>query len=109
MKVNKIQIRHYKLGDIIINSEIEKNINEQIGNIVSDYSKYPKYFHAKIVENENGTFNISNINVITPETINVGMMYNSKGNKSFITVITNKNVSEDIIVYPLGIISVTYN
>lgn len=109
MKVKQIQINHPQLGQIVINSEVEKEINELIGTITNDYSKYPKYYHADIYKNKDGTFKIENLKIITPETINVGMMKTQYGCKSFVTLITNKNASSDIIVYPSGVISVSYN
>lgn len=109
MKVNQIQINHPQLGQIVINSSVEKEINELIGTITDDYAKYPKYYHANIFKNEDGTFKIENLNIITPETINVGMMRTQGGCKSFVTLITNKKASADIVVYPSGVISVSYN
>lgn len=109
MKVKQIQINHPQLGQIVVNSSIEKEINELIGTVTDDYSKYPKYYHADIYKNEDGTFKIENLNIITPESINVGMMKTQGGCKSFVTLITNKKASADIVVYPSGVISVLYN
>lgn len=109
MKVKQIQINHPQLGQIVINSSVEKEINELIGTITHDYAKYPKYYHADIYKNSDDTFKIENLNIITPETINVGMMKTQGGCKSFVTLITNKKASADIVVYPSGVISVSYN
>ena len=109
MKVKQIQINHPQLGQIVINSSVEKEINELIGTITDDYAKYPKYYHANIFKNEDGTFKIENLNIITPQSVNVGMMKTQGGCKSFVTLITNKTASEDIVIYPAGVISVEYN
>ena len=108
MKVKQIQINHPQLGQIVINSSVEKEINELIGTITDDYAKYPKYYHADIYKNPDDTFKIENLNIITTETINVGMMKTQYGCKSFVTLITNKKASEDIVIYPAGVISVLY-
>jgi hypothetical protein len=109
MKVKQIQINHPQLGQIVVNSKVEKEINDMIGTITHDYAKYPKYYHANIFKNEDGTFKIENLNIITPQSVNVGMMKTPVGCKSFVTLITNKKASEDIVVYPSGVISVSYN
>jgi len=108
MEVKQIHIKHPALGEIIVNGLIEKEINEQIGDISDDFSKYPQYYHAKISKNEDGTFYIQNFGVIKPEGINVGFMDNSKGSKTFVTIITNRKAGDDIMIYPSAIMSVTY-
>ena len=109
MKVKQIQINHPQLGQIVINSSIDEKTNELIGTITHDYSKYPNYYHADIYKNADGTFKIENLNIIKPEPINTGIMKTKGGYKSFVTLITNKRASEDIVVYPSGVISVLYN
>ena len=109
MKVKQIEIKHPQLGQIVINSSVDEKINELIGTITHDYSKQPNYYYADIYKNTDGTFKIENLNIITPEPINVGMMKTKGGCKSFVTLITNKRVSDYIVVYPSGVISVLYN
>jgi len=106
MKVNQIHIKHPILGEIIVNGAIDKEISEKIGDILEDYSKYPEYYYADITKNEDGTFYLQKFCVIKPESINVGWMDNSKGQKNFITVVTNRNISDDIMIYPSAILSV---
>ena len=102
----KLHIKHSTLGEILIHSEVEKGMNEKIGTVTDDYSKYPQYYHAKIEKNEDGTFSIEDLRIIQPETINVGMMKTSTGGKSFITVITNRLVEEGVtVVYPSAVLS----
>lgn len=109
MKINHIYIKHPNLGEIIIHGEISKEIEEQIGDVTNDYSKTPIYYHAQITKNENETFNIKDFRVIKPEGLNIGTMNNSKGNKTFITVITNKKAGNEITIYPSAVLSVEYN
>ena len=109
MKVNQIQFNHPQLGIIVVNSSVDKEINELIGTITDDYAKYPMYYHADIYKNEDGTFKIEYLNIIQPESIIVGAMKTSYGCKNSIRIITNRKASEDIVVYPSGVISVSYN
>ena len=109
MKVKEIQINHPQLGQIVINSDIDKETNELIGTITDDYAKYPMYYHADIFKNEDGTFKIENLNIIQPQTIIVGLMRTSYGSKNTVKIITNRKASEDIVVYPSGVISVKYS
>jgi len=109
MKVKKLKIDYSGLGTIEIHTEIPKEMKEAVGDISSDYSKYPCFYHANITKTEDGTFEIQNLMVIKPDTVNVGWMENSKGNKNFITVIKNMQVGDDITVYPKGVVSVVYN
>jgi hypothetical protein len=109
MKVKQIQFNHPQLGKIVVNSSVDKEINELIGTITDDYAKYPKYYYADIYKNEDGTFKIEKLNIITPEIINVGIIKTQGGCKNFVNIITNKKASEDIVVYPSGVISVSYN
>ena len=108
MKVKQIQIKHPSLGEIVVNSGIEKDIAEQIGDICSDYSNEPLYYCANISKNEDETFSLKNLHVIRPEGIHIGWMKNSKGEKNFITVVTNKKAADDITVYPSAVLSVIY-
>ena len=82
MKVDKIHIKHPFLGEIVVFGTIKKEINEQIGNTVSDSSKEPKYYCDEITKNEDGTFHLKNLEGIEPESLNVGYMDNSKGKKT---------------------------
>lgn len=109
MRVKEIQIIHPQLGQIVINSSVEKEINELIGTITDDFAKYPMYYHADIFKSEDGTFKIENLNIIQPESIIVGAMKTSYGGKNSVKIITNRKVSEDIVVYPSGIVSVKYD
>jgi len=109
MKTKQINIKHPKLGEIEIYSEIPNNILQRIGDVTFDYSKELLFYHADITKNNDGTFDIKNLSVIMPESINVGHMDNKKGCKNFITVITNRRISKDITVYPSSILSVIYN
>lgn len=105
MSVKKICFKHPSLGEIVVHSAIEESINEQIGDVVQDYSKAPLYYHATIIQRDDNTFLIKWLKEIKPEVIYIGWLSNSKGKKSFITVITNKQISEDdIIVYPSAIL-----
>lgn len=109
MKVNQIHIKHPILGEIIVNGSIEKKISEQIGDISEDYSKYPEYYYSEITKNEDGTFFLQKFGIIKPEGLNVGWMDNSKGQKNFITVVTNRKAGDDIMIYPSAVMSVVYN
>ena len=101
MKVKKLKIDYSGLGTIEIHTEMPNEIKEIIGEVSGDYSKYPCFYHAN--------FDIQNLMVIKPDSVNVGWMKNSKGNKNFITVIKNMQVGDDITIYPKGVISVVYN
>jgi len=109
MKVKQITIKHPELGEISINGSIEESIQDKIGDVTNDYSNELLFYHAEIQENNNQIFSIKNLNVIKPESINVGWMENKKGHKNFITIITNRKISEDINIYPLAVLSVIYN
>ncbi len=109
MKVKKLKIEHSELGLMEVNTEIPKEVKEIVGDVASDYSKYPCFYHADITKTQDGNFEIKNLMVIKPDGVNVGWMENSKGNKNFITVIKNMKVGDDITVYPKGVISVIYN
>ena len=108
MKIKQIQINHPELGQIVINSEVEKEINDKIGTITEDYSKYPMYYHANIFKNEDGTFKIDNLSIITPKSLKVGIKKTNSGFINFITVITNNPVGKDIVVYPSGVLTISY-
>jgi len=109
MKVKKLKIDYSGLGTIEIYTEIPKEIKEVVGDVSSDYSKYPCFYHANITKTEEGNFDIQNLMVIKPDSVNVGWMENSKGTKNFINVIKNMQFGDDIVVYPRGVISVVYN
>lgn len=109
MKVKQIQINHPQLGQIVINSSVEKEINELIGTITNDYSKYPMYYHGDIYKNEDGTFKIQGLSIVQPESVIVGLMRTSYGSKNSVKIITNRKASEDIVVYPSGVVSVKYH
>lgn len=107
--LKEIQIKHPELGEIIIYSELAEGMNDQIGTITSDYSKYPCYYYANILKNADGTFTIKDLNVIKPEAINVGFMKTSSGGKGFITVITNRHIKGELVMYPSGVIYVKHD
>jgi hypothetical protein len=109
MKVKQISIKHTELGEIQIYSEIPNHIQQQIGDVVRDYSKGILFYHAEIEKNDDGTFKIMNLSVVRNECIIIGYMNNDKGVKNFITVVTNKKISDDFVVYPIAILSVIYN
>jgi hypothetical protein len=109
MKVNQIQFNHPQLGMIVVNSSVDKEINDMIGTITDDYAKYPMYYHANVFKNNDGTFEIKELKIIKPECIIVGMIKTQIGCKNHVNLITNKKASEDIVVYPSGVISVSYN
>jgi hypothetical protein len=109
MTVNKIEINHSELGLIEINTSIPKDIKENVGDVLDPNSKYKCFFHAEVQKNEDGTFDIRKLKVITPESVNVGWMENSKGRGNYITVIKNIFAGDDITIYPNGVLSVTYN
>lgn len=109
MKVKKIKIDYSGLGLIEVNTEIPKEIKEIVGDVTIDHTKQPCFYHANITKTQDGNFQINNLMVIKPESVNVGWMQNSKGNKNFITVIKNIKVDDNITVYPKGVISVVYN
>ena len=67
------------------------------------------YYRADIFKNEDGTFKIENLSIIQPESIIIGLMRTSYGNKNSVRIITNRKASEDIVVYPSGVISIKYN
>lgn len=108
-KVKQIKFNHPDLGVIAVNDSIPIEINETIGNVVEDYSKVIEYYHANIAPNNDGTFVITDLKLIAPFALNIGWFKNSKGNKNFITVISNRSVSSNIIAYPASIHSVIYH
>lgn len=108
VKVKQIEINHPSFGNIIINSVIPEEIMQKIGDVTGDYSKSPVFYYSSIIKNEDGTFCIKNLMVIKPESVNVGWMENSKGNKTFITVIVNRKAGDNIVIYPRSILSVIY-
>jgi hypothetical protein len=108
MQISQIQIKHPSLGEIVINTSIPDFIQERIGDVVEDYSKGLQHYHAEVSTENKELFSIKNLCLISYEPINIGWMQNSKGNKNFITVITNKLVCENIDVYSAGVISVNY-
>lgn len=109
MKVKQISIKHPELGDIEINSTIQKQVADKIGDVAEDYTRECLFYYSDINKNEDGTFDINKLMVIQPERLDVGWMNNSKGNKGFITVITNRVAGDDITIYPNAIMSVIYN
>lgn len=109
MKVKQISIKHPEQGEIQIHTSIPKDIGETIGDVVSDYSKGCPFYHAKVVKNEDETFSIDNLKVIKPDSVRVGWMENSKGKKTFITVVKNIPLGDNVVIYPNGVISVGYN
>jgi hypothetical protein len=104
-KIKKIEFKHPELGIIIVNSEIEKEVSEKIGDVINDNSKFC-YYHGKILKNEDGTFTIPKLLIIENEFIDVGMMNNSKGIKNYLNIITNKKCFDGIVIYPSAINSV---
>lgn len=106
IKIKKIQIKHPELGEILINSEVSDEVNNMIGTITHDYAKLPSYYHAKITENEDGTFKIKDLHHISPETINIGVKRVSGGLKTYVNIITNKSVSKDLIIYPNAVLAI---
>ena len=108
-KLQEIQIIHPQLGKIIIHSELEEEMNNQIGKTTADHQKYPIYYYADITKNGDGTFTIRNFHVIKPEAIDVGYRKIPSGGKSFITVITNRWIKGDLVVYPSGVIYAKYH
>jgi hypothetical protein len=107
-KVKHIHVNHPKHGEIKIRTSIPSDINEMIGDVVSDYSKSPQLYHADVVENQDGTFDIKELKVIKPDKVGTGWMSNKKGNKNFITVIKNMPAGDDTTIYHAGVISVNY-
>jgi len=108
MEINQIQIKHPILGEILINTSIYDFIHERIGDVIPDYSKELEYYHAEVKTEDKEKFTIKNLYRISPEAINVGFMQNKKGNKNFITVITNRKASEDLDIYSSSVLSVAY-
>ncbi len=106
--VKSIQINHSKLGIIDINTKIPNDINEYIGDVVDDYGCGLKFYHASVSIKEDGGFDIKNLSVIKPDSVNIGFMNNSKGIKNFISVVKNMHVDDSITVYPSAILSVIY-
>lgn len=107
-EIKQININHQILGNIIIHTFVPKDIKELIGDVVGDYSRDPEFYYSEIIMNKDGAFFIKNLRVIRPENINVGWMDNSKGVKNFITVITDREAGDDILIYPPAIYSVIY-
>jgi len=108
MEIKSITVEHPQLGKITVNSEIPQEVNDLIGTITHDFSKDSGYYHGDIVANDNGTFHIRNLCVVKPESISVGFMKTGLGSKTFVTLFTNRNVSDDITFYPSGVCSATY-
>lgn len=109
IEVKEIEIKHPTEGDITINTAIPDEINESIGEIENSFGKDPGFYHATVIKNKDGTFDIKNLKVIKPDSVNVGWFSNSKGNRNYINVIKNLHVGDDLTIYPSGIISVIYN
>ena len=109
MEVKQIEIKHHKLGDIVINTSVSDDMNNSIGTIVRDFSKEPCFYHAHVYKNEDGSFDIQQLRLIKPDTVNIGSMKMSWGSKNYITVIKNMYTdNEDFTVYPSGVLSVVY-
>lgn len=106
--IKQITIKHPVLGEIVINSEVDKEINDLIGTITTNYSKYPNYYYANIAKNDDGSFKISRLRIIQPESIVVGFHKTDSGSSNCITVVTNRLLfdGDSITVYPLGILSI---
>lgn len=102
----KVKIKHEDLGEIVIHSELPKEVNDIIGTVVGDYYKY-KFYHATIEEDENNRFIIRHLHIITPKIINVGSISTScGGSKNFVNIMHNVYLLEHLIIYPLGILYV---
>ena len=110
MKLVSISIIHPTLGDITVNTSVPKDIQEKIGDVVPDYCRTTALYYGHIGTNGDGVFTLNGLMVIQPEQIDVGLMNNSKGNKTFITVMTNKPADIGFIhlIYPNAIKSVCY-
>lgn len=106
-KINKIKINHLDLGDIEIHSSLPKKINDLIGAIASDYSKFSFYF-ADIILNDNETVTLERLNVIKPESVDVGFIKTDYGSKNYINIYKNLIVSREIICYNSSIHSIYY-
>ena len=110
MKVKQIEINHPNYGKIIISTSVPDNIEESIGDVVTYNSERLCLYYANVLKNEDGTFDIKGLRVIKPDSVNVGWMNNSKGNKNYIEVVKNMSMEDgDMTVYPNGILSVIYN
>lgn len=107
MKIKSIHIKLPKKEDVLIHSELDENTNEMIGKTVNDYNKFI-YYYAKITEEKNGAFSIKDLYVVKPEAFNVGnMKLNQNGGlKNYITVITNRKMEDNLLIYPNAILSV---
>tara|TARA_R110000796_G_scaffold73774_3_gene165754 strand:- start:1655 stop:2002 length:348 start_codon:yes stop_codon:yes gene_type:complete len=108
MNIETVQIKHHELGVIKIRKSIPKDIEETIGDITFDGLRNPIIYHADIEKLKDNCFSFVNFRVIIPETVNVGWMNNSKGNKNFITVIKNISAGDAFIAYPSSILTVIY-
>jgi len=108
MKIDKIKCIHPTLGEITVNREVPKSLEETIGDTVTDFCNSESYYHGEITKMQNGQFHINNLMVIKNEGVIVGPMRNAKGNKNYITVVKNLHVNTDTIICPTGVISYEY-
>lgn len=111
-EVKSINISHPTKGNIVVfqsEAVIKGEFGAMIGDVVTDHSPIPYIYHAKITKNKDNYFNIIDLKVIKPDAVIVGFMDNSKGCQNYITVIKNIDVTESMMVFPSGVLSVTYS
>ena len=110
MKLVSISIIHPTLGDITVNTSVPKDIQEKIGDVLLDFCRTTPFYCGRVGKNSDGMFSLNGLMVVQSEKIDVGWMNNSKGNKTFITVMTNKPADIGFIhlIYPNAIKSVCY-
>lgn len=95
MPIKQIQFRHPHLGEIIVHSQLTKEIEDVLQNGAKWNISYSfKYYHATdIKKNQDGTFSISSLQLVHPKQI---------WGKELI----NQIAGDDIIIYPSAVLSV---
>jgi len=105
-KIKEIRINHNTLGDITVNFELHKSVNDMIGTISGDYDKYC-YYYANISENENGTITLNDLMVVKADSVNVGFKNVNGGCKNYIKVFKN-TINREMVLYPKSMFSIIY-
>lgn len=109
-EIKQITIKHPSLGEITIHTEIDQKYNDLIGKFGDGGGvKGLKYFNGHVLENEDKTFSIVDLNLLQSKDVNVGWYKTNGGSRNFVSLFMNKPIEEHLLViYPSAVLSVVY-
>ena len=106
-EIKQITIKHPTEGEITVHTSLPEEISEMIGDVVSDFDD-SKFYYGYVRKLKDGSFVITELKLVAPESFNVGFMDNSKGCKNFITVLKTKNIGDEYVFFQNGVVSVEF-